>query len=417
MKLINIKIIKKSEFFQNILKIFSSTGLSQLIQIIGSLYLAKAYVPADFGIFSLFMSILMFMVVLATLRYESAIIVEKNDGVVKMIMNTLFVYMLLFSSFLFLVLLLLPETFLVHFNINEFYLLIPLGTFVYSFYNTLMSYFVRVKRFGLIAKMKISIAILIVAFQLLFFYLQIKNGLILGFSLGYFIVSLYMFFVLKQRLVIQSKKRILLAFSKYFYLVKFGLPTQIIDTVSNAALPVLIVMWFNLEVAGIYFFAYKMTNLPLQLIGVSIGKVFYQKASHLFNHDKESLRNFVLKIIGLTSIIVIIPLILMFFFSKDIILLVVGEEWAEAGDYISILVIMFFFRTIISAISPLADILKKLNVIFIFSIITFFTYVGAMYVGNIYDDFFLAIKILSISIALLYLVQIIYFINILKYKK
>ena len=379
--------------------------------------MVRIYAPDEFGVFSLFMAILMFLVVLSTLRYESAIIIEKNKGVVKMIMNTLFVYMLLFSSLVFLVLFLIPSSILKYFKIEEFYFLIPFGVIVYGFYNTLISYFIREKRFGLIALIKISIAFLIVVFQILFFYVEIKNGLILGFSLGYFIVSIYMFFSLKEKLILQSKKRIILVLKKYFYLVKFGLPSQIVDTLSNAVLPILIALWFDLKIAGIYFFAYKMTNLPLQLIGVSVGKVFYQRASYLFNHNKEELYGFVLKIIGLTSSMVIIPLILLFFFSKDVILLLVGEEWIEAGTYISILVVMFFFRTISSAISPLADILNRLNITFIFSILMFFTYVGAMYIGNLYDNFILAIKIMSIVISLSYITLIIYFVNILKFKK
>ena len=254
-------------------------------------------------------------------------------------------------------------------------------------------------------------------FQILFFFIKVNNGLSLGYTLGYFLIALYMIIALKDKFIIQSKKRINLAFKKYFYLVKYGLPMQVVDTFSNAVLPILITLWFDLEIAGIYFIAYKMTNLPLQLIGVSIGKVFYQRASYLYNNSKEKLFKFVIYIIGLTAGIVTIPLVLLFFFSTDIILLVLGSEWVEAGNYISILVIMFFFRTISSAISPLADILKKLNVLLLFSIFMLLTYIVAMYIGKINNSFVLAIKILSIINALSYLVLIIYFVKILKFKK
>jgi len=408
--------IKRSEFFKNTFKMFTSTALSQLIQVLGSLLLAKLYLPEQFGVFSLFISIQMFLVLLSTLRYESAIIIEKNERVVGMLMQSLFIYIFLFSFFVLLILFFLPNTFLEYYKIDEIYLIIPLGVLGYSYYNTLYSYLVRLKDFGYIASNKVFIVVLILLFQLIFYYLNVRVGLVLGFSLGYFLSVLVMIYRLKIKINInvQYKYRISLVLKKYFYLIKFGLPTQLIDTLSNAVLPVLITLWFNIEIAGIYFFAYKVTNLPLQLIGVSIGKVFYQKASFLNNYQKTDLYNFVLKIIVLTAAFVIVPLLVLFFYSEDIILFILGEKWVKAGAYISIMVFMLFFRTIYSAISPLADIKKKLHIIFIYSILIFMTYVIAMYFGKIQNDFLIALKIISIVNSVAYALQIIFFINIVK---
>lgn len=412
-----IALIKKSEFFQNILKMFSATALSQVIQVLGSLLLAKLYIPEQFGTFSIFMSILMFLVLLSTLRYESALIIEKNERTTTMLMHALFLYMLAFFVFTLLILLITPKHILIYYKINEIYLLIPFGVLSYGYYNTLISYNVRQKKFGFIAKIKIAIVLMIVFFQILFYYLNLNYGLVLGFSLGYFFASFYMFYTNKNSIILQSKFRITLVLKKYFYLIKFGLPTQILDTISSMVLPFLIVLWFNLKIAGIYFFAYKITNLPLQLIGVSIGKVFYQKASYLYNYKKDELQRFVIKIIGLTSVLIIIPLVVLFFFSKDIILLLLGNQWVKAGDYISILVFMLFFRTINSAISPIADITNSLHVVFIYSILIFATYVTAMYLGKSKNDFIMALTIISTVNALWYLLLIIYFVNKSKLKK
>jgi len=215
-----IALIKKSEFFQNILKMFSATALSQVIQVLGSLLLAKLYVPEQFGIFSIFMSTLMFLVLLSTLRYESALIIEKNERTTMMLMHALFLYMLAFFVFCLLVLLFTPTHILTYYKINEIYLLIPFGVLSYGYYNTLISYNVRRKKFGFIAKIKIAIVLMIVIFQLLFYYLNLNYGLVLGFSLGYFFVSLYMFFTNKDCVVIQSKFRITLVLKKYFYLIR-----------------------------------------------------------------------------------------------------------------------------------------------------------------------------------------------------
>jgi len=408
--------IKNSEFFRNVMKMFSSTIFAQFIQIIGSFLLARLYDPAQFGFFSLFMSILMFLVLLSTLRYESIIIIEKIEKIALMMMNSLFIYGFSLSLFILLILLLIPEPILIQYKINSFYYLIPLGVVIYSFYNILTSYYIRIKDFTFIAKSKIFIAFFVVLFQLIFYYLDVEYGLIIGFVLGYLFIVIYMFsvLVLNKKVYISSKKRILVILKKYFYLVKFGLPAQLVDTMSNAVLPILIAMWFDLRLAGLYYFAYKIINIPLQLIGVAVGKVYYQKASYLFNHKREQLYTFTIKIIALISITVFIPMIILFFFSEDIIVLFIGDKWIESGTYVSMLVYMLFFRTIFSSISTLADITQKLKVIFVFSIMIFCVYVTSMYIGYQYNDFILAIKIISISNALLYLSQILYLVFVTK---
>jgi len=396
---------------------FTATSLAQIIQILGSFLLARIYLPEQFGAFSIFMSTIMFLVLLATLRYESALIIEKHNNLSKLLFNSLLTYILLFSLFLLLIVLVLPKSVLLHYKIFDFYFLIPFGVISYALYNTLISFYVREKKFGQIAKIKISIVFLILLFQIIFFYLKVKVGLILGFSLGYFIVDIYMFFNLSGKIKKLSKYRLQFILKKYFYLVKFGLPMQLVDTIRNMVLPFLIALWFGLETAGIYFFSFKIINLPLQLIGVSIGKVFYQKAAYIKNTTPNKLYSFVLKIILLTAILVIIPLILLYFFSYDIIHLAVGEKWVKASKYISILVFMLFFRTISSAISPLADILNKLHVLLVFSVLLLISFIIAMYLGKQENNFIYALKIITFSNSILYILIILFLINSTKHIK
>jgi O-antigen/teichoic acid export membrane protein len=73
------KLKPKSEFSRNVLTLITGTTIAQAIPIAISPILTRIYTPADFGVFALYMSIASIMSVIATGRYELAIMLPKKD--------------------------------------------------------------------------------------------------------------------------------------------------------------------------------------------------------------------------------------------------------------------------------------------------------------------------------------------------
>ena len=69
----------KSEFSRNVLTLMTGTTIAQAIPIAISTILTRIYTPEDFGIFALYMSIASMIAVVATGRYELAIMLPKKD--------------------------------------------------------------------------------------------------------------------------------------------------------------------------------------------------------------------------------------------------------------------------------------------------------------------------------------------------
>jgi O-antigen/teichoic acid export membrane protein len=71
------KMFLKSESNRNILALMTGTGLAQLIPIIVSPFLSRIYSPEQFGLFALFLATVSSLSVMATGRYELAIILPR----------------------------------------------------------------------------------------------------------------------------------------------------------------------------------------------------------------------------------------------------------------------------------------------------------------------------------------------------
>jgi O-antigen/teichoic acid export membrane protein len=73
------KLKPKSEFSRNVLTLMTGTTIAQAIPIAISPILTRIYTPEDFGVFALYMSVVSIVSVVATGRYELAIMLPKKD--------------------------------------------------------------------------------------------------------------------------------------------------------------------------------------------------------------------------------------------------------------------------------------------------------------------------------------------------
>ncbi|MDD3506007.1 MAG: oligosaccharide flippase family protein, partial [Sulfurimonas sp.] len=69
----------KSEFSKNVLTLMTGTTIAQAIPIAISPILTRIYTPEDFGVFALYVAIASILSVIATGRYEMAIMLPKKD--------------------------------------------------------------------------------------------------------------------------------------------------------------------------------------------------------------------------------------------------------------------------------------------------------------------------------------------------
>ena len=75
----NIKKLGESVFLRNVVKLVSATGIAQVIQLLATPVLTRIYSPDEFASYQLFYSIASVISVVATFRYELAIVIPKDE--------------------------------------------------------------------------------------------------------------------------------------------------------------------------------------------------------------------------------------------------------------------------------------------------------------------------------------------------
>src|SRR2546425_10423373 len=73
------RLLPKSEFIRHILTLITGTTIAQAIPLVVTPILTRIYSPQDFGLFALYMSIIAILGVVATGRYELAIMLPEKD--------------------------------------------------------------------------------------------------------------------------------------------------------------------------------------------------------------------------------------------------------------------------------------------------------------------------------------------------
>ncbi|MBC8485920.1 MAG: oligosaccharide flippase family protein, partial [Bacteroidetes bacterium] len=296
------KFFKEGSFVHHTFTLVTGTAIAQLISVIVSPILTRLYTPEDFGILALFISASSIAAVFVTFRYEMAVVLPKED---REAVNILFLSLLITFAIsillLICVILFNKEISLLLGNdsISVWLYFIPASVMLTGLYQTFNYWCNRKKRFKNISASRVSDSFSKSSANLIFGYLRITpGGLIIGRLIGQlFSTSALLIHNLKEIISLRhfySKHIIKSQAKKYKDFPFYSLPTSLLDVFSIQIPIVIIVHLFSNYYVGLYSFAFRMLSIPISLIGVSVGQVFYQKFTELYNSNGD-LKKLILK--------------------------------------------------------------------------------------------------------------------------
>jgi len=161
-------------------------------------------------------------------------------------------------------------------------------------------------------------------------------------------------------------------------------------------LPVfLLAAFFSPEVAGFYVLGFMVFQMPMNLIGTSIGRVFLQRASVArFNGTLPILVENVFRVL---VIIGMFPILTVTLLGPEIFSVVFGEVWAEAGLYAQILGLWAFVWFISSPLSLLWAVLEKQEFGLQFTVLNFVTRLMSLILGALVGSPVIALLLFAMS--------------------
>ncbi len=401
------KLKPKSEFSRNVLTLMTGTTIAQAIPIAISPILTRIYTPEDFGMFALYMSVASIISVVATGRYELAIMLPKKDEdavnivalsiIISFFVSFISLAIVFFFNAQITILLGNPE-------ISNWLYFIPITVLLTGFYQSFNYWSNRKKQYKRLATNRVmqSGTTAVVNMSMGFGGFG-SNGLILGGVLGQGVATSALGRMVwrenKGLLENISKLKMFAMMRKYKKLPMFNLPNAVIDGFRLSGISILIAKFFTTATLGQFALAWKMVQTPMALIGSSLSQVFFQKIS---SANKSDLNSIVKKFMIKASLIALPIFLIIYFFAVDIFIVIFGENWKLAGEIASVMTPWLFLNFITSPISTLFIVLNRQDTILIFSIIYMLVPLSIIYFLKELD-FLVVLNYVSISMAILLL--------------
>jgi len=404
------KLKAKSEFTRNVLTLMTGTTIAQAIPIAISPILTRIYTPEDFGVFALYMSLLMIFGNLAAGRYEMAILLPKNNTDAKHIVVVAIILSFITSLIFFFLIVLFHKQImgvLDNNNISIWLYLLPLNIFLFSVASILYYWYNRKKEYKTLANNQILKSSVQGIVNLLVGYFgKITAGLIFGTLLGTFISVIYLFQKVKNDFdkFIFSKYRAILLLKKYQKFPKFLILSNFLESLSNQLPILLISSFFGITIVGFYALSQRIVKIPLMFMGSSISSVFRQKASKLLV-TTGSCRVLYLNTLKKLFILGTIPFIIFYFIAPDMFRVVFGEEWKVTGEYAQLLTPLFYLEFIIYPLRIMFIVAEQQAYTVYIQIYAIISVCIAFTVGNYY---FHSIEASLVILTILYAIKNIY---------
>lgn len=403
--------LSKGGFLKSIAKLSSAAIIGQLFSLLAYLILTRIYVPEEFGMLSIFMSLLTQATVFTSLRYEWSIPTAQDEDeafdlvllccLIVVGITFLTVLVIGFGSFQVGYLLNTPK-------IVPYLYLLPIGTFFIGLYQVFNYWALRKKEFSMLAKSQIMKSIWTSSSQVVL-------GLILSGPLGLLIGA-----IVNQ---ISGTNVLLSSFWKDYEIKKpcfslhrllkvartklqFAFSCVISSFFNYSAIvfpPLLLSLFYTSDDVGYFALAQRVSSIPTVLLCTSISQVYFANACELIHQNPTELKRLhtrtTLLLFGISSIAGVV-----FLFSRWMIPFAFGEKWEMAGVMTQYMAPMLVFSVAVSPLTML-EWLGKNNQVLIWHIIRLVLIIAGFYISHvIHLSAPTSIGIFSLITAIMYIV-------------
>ena len=397
---------KSSGFISDALKLASSSIVTQFASLLMVPILTRIFKPEVFGSLAILELFITQLGGIITLGFAGAIVLTKTKKQeIKHIWFSFLVTVLI--SFTSLVLVYYSSQIsqiIKHDYLASLFWFIPISALFWGLRDILRFLNLKYKRFYTLS---ISNVILSVSLNIFAIYLGYQfGGTLLNYIIASLLATFFSIIILSYKFIFSS----LLSFFKGFdfkviqneikthkQFIYYNLPNSYVSRLANDIPIWILAFYFSNIFIGLYAFANRIVNIPINLISSSLAQVFYQRAADDLENN--------LNIMSKSSIFLFqisLPLFLLLgLYGEEIFSIVFGNEWYEAGVIAKALCFVGIARFSFNPISDLFIVLKKQNIALYKELtLTFLTLISFL-IGGILNMPILGVLIFSISNAII----------------
>jgi O-antigen/teichoic acid export membrane protein len=348
--------IRKSEFLSQAATILTGAVLAQVIFILFSPLLSRLYTPVEFGIYALFTNILTPLSIVATGKYEQAIVIPNEDKDAIHIYSIVVILSIAFAILIAVILFLFKNS-IFHLlkaeKLGNWLLLIPLSLIFLSFSQGSTFWFIRKKYFRASAINKVSQSSLNISSSVPLGILHISKGLIIGDVVGKFglaLVSIYQsvrsgfdFRVLNIADLLKNLKKF-----KHFPLYN-TIPSLLVSLCLS--IPIFYInSFFSGSETGFVNQTRLAIFVPFSLVSAALSQILL----HRFSDKRKNglpIRSEFIRMLKNVTVLGILTILLIELTGVTLFKFVFGNEWSTSGVYSKILIFSYVIQFIVSPFS------------------------------------------------------------------
>jgi O-antigen/teichoic acid export membrane protein len=388
---------KNDGYARDVVIMAAGTIVSQGITLLAMPVLSRLYLPEDFGMLAVFMAVSGIAATALTLRYETAILLPKEEEEAKALFKISVCLALVLGVLAFILSWIFPRKpglMSVLSALGDWFGVAILCGMISSVIATGTAWYNRQRAYGRIAALRLLQSGSYSMGAILLGWLGIGYGILHAQWFSSLLAVAVVLFTLRE--VCSSGKNIGLwqVARNHAAAPKFLLPASLLDVITMQLPVLLIASWFGKDMAGQYSMAWRVLALPLALVGTAMGQVFLQRFAAAWP-DAHAARSLLFRTWKSLFIIGAIPMALIMVYGEELFSLAFGAEWAESGKIARILAPMLFAMLISSPTSGILIVmnLQKYSLFFSISFIIYRT--ASLYFGVVYNNLFYGLMLLS----------------------
>lgn len=399
----------KTRNFKGVLSLLAGNTISKVIVTVGGLILANYYGPSSYGIYNVFLSYIMIMPILSTIRLDSIMVMQRGATEIRNLFSGILVISFGLTLFMVTLMLILDQLGIVHFHLPiPILLLTGLGGLLTAWNITQNNLFTKYKFFNQISTAFVIASLFSVAFQAIFYFLGLtETGLIYGWLVGLTASFIYNARVAKGRIQKVDIPLFKQSVKEHKRIVQYTYPSDAINGIANNIMPILVIIYFTQAEVGIYSMAFKILSVPLMLLSGSVSRVYFQKAVSVGYSNKKALYALTKKVIVPNVLVIFGFVILLNTIGVYLLGIILDDKWSDLSSYIFALSFWIMARSAMNPISPVVMVINKNHYSLIFNVYLLLVNFIALYLGVMKEDFLYCIWVFSILSGIGYLVLLV----------
>lgn len=399
-------------FFRPVLTLVSGVVVAQAFAFAARPLLTRLYTPEEFGVLTLFITIVSLLGLLATGRYDDAQMLPaaRRDaaGLLLLALGAATAVTLLTLGLViwrdgWAALLKSP-------NLAPALLLVPAGVLTLAWGQSIESWHTRFDRFRLAAAGRVVQSLAVVGFQVGAGLLGAGAlGLVEGAAVGFgaFLLVVAVPLVLRDGAVLRSSARrsvVRPLARRYRRFPLFSAPAVFFNLLSARAPVFLLAAFFGDATVGFFGIAFGTLAMPVGVVTGAVGRVFMVRAAEA--RRQGGLGPLTRQVHRRLVAVSLFPMAAAALAGPALFAFVFGAAWEEAGVYARLLAPWLFVSAVASPLTRVFDITERLGAAFGFSVVQLLALVAALAVAAGGGDARLAVGAVGAAGTLTRLVQI-----------